>query len=90
MRIAACIVLFHPDPKDLERDIRAIAPYLDTLILWRNSEEEISLPQDIPCLFTSADIKCSPILHVNHCIQTGKIIVPFPYRKGFPVFLEGS
>ena len=49
MRIAACIVLFHPDPKDLERDIRAIAPYLDTLILWRNSGEEISLPQDIPC-----------------------------------------
>lgn len=49
MRIAACIVLFHPDPKDLERDIRAIAPYLDTLILWRNSGEETSLPQDISC-----------------------------------------
>ena len=27
MRIAACIVLFHPDPKDLERDILSHLPF---------------------------------------------------------------
>ncbi len=49
MKIAACIILYHPDIADLEKNIRAIAGHVDTLILWRNSPEEIALPGDIPC-----------------------------------------
>ena len=47
MNIAACIILYHPDLSDLEKDIRAISCHIDTLILWRNSPEEIVIPQDL-------------------------------------------
>ena len=49
MKIAACIILYHPDIADLEKDIRAIADHVDTLILWRNSPEEIIVPDKLPC-----------------------------------------
>lgn len=49
MNLAACIILYHPDIADLQRNIRAIAGHVDTLILWRNSPEEIPLPEDLPC-----------------------------------------
>jgi len=47
--IAASIILYHPDREDLRRNISAIAPYIGTLILWRNSSEDISLAEDLPC-----------------------------------------
>ena len=47
MKIAACIILYHPNLSDLEKDIRAICYHIDTLILWRNSPEEIVIPQDL-------------------------------------------
>ena len=43
MKIAACIILYHPDITDLEKDIRAVSGHVDTLILWRNSPEDINL-----------------------------------------------
>ena len=49
MRIAACIILYHPDPSDLEKDILAVSDHVDTLILWRNSSEEIVVPNGLSC-----------------------------------------
>lgn len=49
MRVAACIILYYPNEADLEKDIRAIAGNVDTLILWRNSSERIPLPDNLPC-----------------------------------------
>lgn len=49
MKLAASIILYHPDIADLEKNIRAIADHVDTLILWRNSPEEIPLPEALPC-----------------------------------------
>ena len=49
MRIAACIILYHPDPEDLRRNIEAIAPGIGALLLWRNSPEELSLPEGLSC-----------------------------------------
>lgn len=49
MKIAACIIAYHPNARDLEKDIRAIAGGIETLIIWRNSPEAIPVPDDIPC-----------------------------------------
>lgn len=49
MRIAACIILYHPDPEDLRRNIEAIAPGIEALLLWKNSPEEIPLPEGLSC-----------------------------------------
>ena len=49
MRIAACIIAYHPNACDLEKDIRAIAGDIETQIIWRNSPEAISVPDDIAC-----------------------------------------
>ena len=49
MKIAACVILYHPDPIDLEKDILAFASQIDLLILWRNSPEDIPIPDNLPC-----------------------------------------
>ena len=49
MRIAACIILYHPNREDLEKDILAIAGHIDELILWRNSPEAVQIPDNLPC-----------------------------------------
>ncbi len=49
MRIAACIILYQANPSDLRRNILAIAGQIDTLILWRNSPEDILVPEGLPC-----------------------------------------
>jgi rhamnosyltransferase len=49
MKTAACIILYHPDTDRLRENILAIAKDLDLLILWRNSPEEIPIPEvDVP------------------------------------------
>lgn len=42
MKIAACIILYHPDLEDLTSNILAIKDNVDCLILWRNSAEDLS------------------------------------------------
>lgn len=42
MKIAACIILYHPDLEDLTRNILAIKDNIDCLILWKNSSEDLS------------------------------------------------
>ena len=49
MKTAACIILYHPDTDRLRENILAIAKDLDLLILWRNSPEDIPIPEvDVP------------------------------------------
>lgn len=49
MHIAACIILYHPNPEDLLRNIKAIAPGIEALLLWKNSPEAIVIPEGLPC-----------------------------------------
>ena len=52
MKTAACIILYHPDEALLRENILAIERNISLLILWRNSPEEIALPDlDIPVVW---------------------------------------
>ena len=45
MKIAASVILYHPDEELLRKNIAAFIDDVDTLILYRNSRETISLPE---------------------------------------------
>ena len=56
MKIAACIILYHPDLEDLTRNILAIKDNIDHLILWKNSSEDISDLKVLSSLSCGLDI----------------------------------
>lgn len=45
-RIAAIIVCYHPNKEQLYSNIAAFADHVDTILLWRNSEMDISFPTE--------------------------------------------
>ena len=77
MRIAACIVLYHPDSSDLEKNIRAISDHIDLLFLWRNSIEKVIVPENLSCrILWMGDGTNQYIAHplnccLSYCIENG-------------------
>lgn len=43
MKIAAIVVVYHPDIENLIKNIQSYIDYVDKLLVWRNSEEDLSI-----------------------------------------------
>ena len=47
MRIAAIVVTFHPNINALVDNILTYHEYVDYILIWRNSQEEIKIPESV-------------------------------------------
>lgn len=43
MKIAAIVVVYHPEIKSLIKNIQSYIDYVDKLLVWRNSDEDLSI-----------------------------------------------
>lgn len=53
MRIAAIIITFHPDKKLLQNNIEAIHNYVDKILIWQNSDDDLS---DITAKYSGIEV----------------------------------
>ena len=49
MRIAACVIIYHPDIELLHRNIAAFIDDVERVIIYRNSTEELNLNEEWKC-----------------------------------------
>ena len=80
--IAAVVVVYHPETEEVFKNIRSYAGVVDMLLLWRNSPEELVVPEDL----------ASKVILVGEC-QNNYIAKPLNYalewcsRNGFEYLL---
>lgn len=46
MKIAAIIIVYNPDLGEVTKNLRSILPFVDEVIIWKNSPHSIPLPED--------------------------------------------
>ena len=65
MRIAAIVVTFHPNINALVDNILTYQEYVDYILIWRNSQEEIKIPESVQAKIIFLCVVINVLTYVN-------------------------